>query len=110
PKSSGATNSKASMSSADPAQSARADAMEAAAMNAKVAEETPKPTVIPNSEATTQRESTLNRLQEETQTKYVTAINELQMIKINKDIAEANQAIATAKLSVVQSQKKIVDT
>jgi hypothetical protein len=57
----------------------------------------------------TPEEQALFKLQEETQAKYLTAVSELQMLKVARDIAETNQAIMTARLSTVTSQKKIVD-
>jgi len=57
----------------------------------------------------TQREAELIKMQEETQAKYIAALNELQMLKVARDIAEANQAIMTAKLATVASEKKIID-
>lgn len=71
---------------------------------------TPQPAQLSQQAATvTPREAELIRLQEETQAKYVAALNELQMLKVARDIAEANQAIMTAKLATVASQKKIID-
>jgi type IV pilus biogenesis protein PilP len=64
----------------------------------------PKPAAAPLS----QREIELMRLQQETEAKYIAAINELQMLKVQKDIAETNKAIATAKLDTVTAQKGIV--
>lgn len=58
--------------------------------------------------AMTEREMQLMRLQEETQAKYVAALNELQMLKISKEIAETNQAISKAKLETVTAEKGIV--
>jgi type IV pilus biogenesis protein PilP len=57
----------------------------------------------------TDRERELIALQQQTQAKYLAALNELQMLKVAKDIAEANQAIMTARLSTVTSEKSIVD-
>ncbi len=57
----------------------------------------------------TDREAALIKMQEETQAKYIAALNELQMLKVARDIAEANQAIMDAKLATVASEKKIVD-
>lgn len=48
--------------------------------------------------------------QEQEQVKYVTAINELQMLKIQKEIAETNQAIVAAKLATVEAEKSINET
>ena len=55
------------------------------------------------------REAELLQLQRETQAKYLAAINELQMLRIQKEIAETNQAIVKAKLDTVTAQKGIVD-
>lgn len=51
----------------------------------------------------------LRRLQQETQAKYLAALNELQMLKVAREIAEANQAIMTAKLATVTAEKNIVN-
>lgn len=55
------------------------------------------------------REKALMALQEATQAKYLEALNELQMLKVQKDIAETNKAIVTAKLETVTAQKNMVD-
>lgn len=70
----------------------------------------PQPAQMPKPPAQTEREAQLMRLQQETEAKYLTAVNELQMLKIEKDIAETNKAIMAAKFETVQSQKGIVDT
>lgn len=57
----------------------------------------------------TPREAQLMKLQEETEAKYIAAVNELQMLKVEKDIAETNKAIVTAKLDTVTAQKSMVD-
>jgi len=57
----------------------------------------------------TDREKQLMALQQQTQAKYLQAVNELQMLKVTKDIWEANQAIMTARLSTISSEKQIVD-
>lgn len=59
--------------------------------------------------AMTPREMELMRLQQETQAKYVAALNELQMLKISREIAETDQAIAAARLAKVTAEKGIVD-
>ncbi len=59
-------------------------------------------------EPMTQREMELMKLQQETQAKYLSAINELQLLKVSKDIAETNQAIAKAKLATIAAEKNIV--
>lgn len=56
-----------------------------------------------------QRESELLRLQQQTQTKYVETMNELQMLKLSLQIAETNKGIMAAKLATIKNQKDIVD-
>ncbi len=70
---------------------------------------TPQPAQLPKQEGASQREMELMKLQQETQAKYIEAVNELQMLRVTREIAEANQAISTAKLNSVTAQKKIVD-
>src|SRR5438105_8732767 len=55
------------------------------------------------------REIELLKLQQETQAKYIAALNELQMLKIQREIAETNQAIVKAKLETVTDQKNIIN-
>lgn len=55
-----------------------------------------------------QREMELMQLQQQTEAKYVAAINELQMLKIQRDIAQTNQEIARARLETVTAQQGIV--
>lgn len=69
---------------------------------------TPQPASL-STAGMSQRELQLAQLQQESQAKYMSALNDLQMLKIQRDIAEQNQAIATAKLSAVTSQKKMLD-
>lgn len=56
-----------------------------------------------------QREAELVKLQQETQAKYLSALNELQMLKVEKDIAETNKAIMAARLDTITAQKNIID-
>lgn len=56
-----------------------------------------------------EREMALMKLQQETQAKYLAALNELQMLKVEKDIAETTKAIAAAKLETITAQKNMVD-
>lgn len=57
----------------------------------------------------TEREAMLMKLQAETQEKYLAAINELQVLKVSKEIAVTNKDISTAKLAKVVAEKKIYD-
>jgi type IV pilus biogenesis protein PilP len=63
----------------------------------------------PKPEALTPVEAQLLKLQQETQEKYINALNQLQMIKIDRDIAENNKALMSAKFETVKVQKDIVD-
>ena len=72
---------------------------------------TPRPAPLPKPQtaATSPQEIALQQIQQETEKNYVTAINQLQMLRIQKDIAETNKAIMAAKLDTVTSEKKVVD-
>ncbi len=70
---------------------------------------TPKPAELPAAPAPlTPREMELMQLQQETEAKYVAALNELQMLKVQRDIAQTNKDIASAKLDTVSAEKNIV--
>lgn len=69
----------------------------------------PQPAQLAKQPAMSEREAELVKLQQETQAKYLSALNELQILKINREIAETNQAIMAAKFATVTSQKNIVD-
>jgi type IV pilus biogenesis protein PilP len=49
------------------------------------------------------------KAQREMQQQYLDSLNELQMLRIKKEIAETNQAIAAAKLATVTAEKNISD-
>ena len=49
------------------------------------------------------------KLQQEVQDKYISALNELQMLKLTQQIAETNKDIAAAKLATVKAEKSLVD-
>ena len=55
-----------------------------------------------------EREAALMKLQKDTQDKYIMAVNELQLLKIEREIAENNKAIVSAKLDTVTAQKGIL--
>lgn len=69
---------------------------------------TPRPAELPKPAPLTQREAELLQLQQETEARYLAAVNELQMLRIQRDIAETNKAIAGAKLDTVSAQKNII--
>lgn len=70
---------------------------------------TPKVVDIMQTQPTTEREAELMKLQQETEMKYLQALNELQVLKVRKEIANTNKDISTAQLSKVVAEKKIVD-
>lgn len=55
----------------------------------------------------TPREQQLMALQQQTEAKYIAAMNELQMLRIEKEIAETNKEISAAKLDTIAAQKGI---
>lgn len=64
----------------------------------------PKQVIVPPGQ-----DQEMIRQQQEIQAKYVAALNELQSLKLAKEIAEANQAIVAAKLATITAQKGILD-
>ena len=71
---------------------------------APAAEENPVPQPVP-----LQTNAELAKLQQETEAKYIAAVNELQMLKLQREIAEVNQALAASKLSTMTTEKSISD-
>lgn len=69
----------------------------------------PKPTNVPETQALSPREMELTRMLQDMQDRYLQAVNELQLLKVSKDIAETNKDISAAKLATVVAQKQIVD-
>jgi type IV pilus biogenesis protein PilP len=70
------------------------------------------PAIIQPQPAPIQREQTLSgtdllRNQQEEQKKYLASVNELQMLKLQRDIAETNQGIAAAKLATATTEQNI---
>jgi hypothetical protein len=51
----------------------------------------------------------LIKLQKETEAKYLSALNDLQMLKVQREIAETNQAIASSKLATIAAEKDMTD-
>lgn len=60
-------------------------------------------------EAVVPKENEFFKLQEDAQQKYVISLNELQTLRIQKEIEETHQAIASAKLATVTAEKSIAD-
>lgn len=75
-----------------------------------MAPQTPQPAqLMAKGAPPSSRESELLKQQQETEAKYIAALNELQMLKVAREIAETNKAIMTAKLDTVTAQKGILD-
>jgi type IV pilus biogenesis protein PilP len=55
------------------------------------------------------QELQLMQMQQALEARYIAATNELQQLKLSRDIAETNQAIASAKLATVTAEKHILD-
>lgn len=69
----------------------------------------PQPAAVQTVSLPRDQQMELIRLQQETQAKYVVGLNELQLLKLAKDIADINKEIAAAKLAMINSQKEIID-
>lgn len=74
----------------------------------------PKPSVEPQVDESLRQASIVNdpqfnQLQRMTEEKYVGKLNELEELRIQRQIAETNQAIAAAKLATVTAEKDISD-
>lgn len=73
---------------------------------------TPKPAElqpVAKGAGLTQEELAMLQAQQALQAKYVAALNELQMLKLSREIAETNQAIMASRLAIVTTEKNIVD-
>lgn len=69
---------------------------------------TPQPAQLITTQLS-QQEQDILRARQETQLQYLSALNQLQMLKVQRDIAEANSAIAAAELAKIKSQKDVVN-
>jgi len=70
----------------------------------------PQPVSLqPKPQPISPQDAELQKLQQDTQAKYLAAVSELQMLHLSRDIAETNQAIAAAELSTVTAQKGVID-
>lgn len=69
----------------------------------------PQPGQLMTGSLSREQQMELIRLQQETQTRYIAGLNELQLLKLAKDIAQANTDIAVAKLAMINSQKEIIE-
>lgn len=81
-----------------------------ATMNAPPPQQlTPQPAPLPKPRQLSATDAELLKIQEQTQTQYITAINQLQMLKVTREIAETNQAIMNARLATITAEKSIVN-
>ncbi len=104
------TNTNKMMPPKTPSMAASAGTtMPTAGANVNPQQITPQQAQLTQATGASPQEVDLIKMQQETQSKYITALNQLQMLKVSRDIAEANQAIMAAKLASVTSEKKIVD-
>lgn len=69
---------------------------------------TPIRSQLPKPQALTANEIELLKLQQETQARYLAALNQLQMLKVSREIVETNLAIVNAKLATITAEKNIV--
>jgi len=69
----------------------------------------PKPAEVPAGVPMTDREKALMALQQETQVKYLEKLNELQLLKVERDIASTSKDISTNNLAKVEADKKTID-
>lgn len=51
----------------------------------------------------------LLKQQQQAQSEYLTALNKLEKLKVDREIAQDNQAIATAKLATATAEKQLTD-
>jgi len=77
--------------------------------NAMMPSQQPQQPVQLQRDLTANNNILLLKEQQEEQKKYLSTVNELEMLKLQKDIAETNQAIAAAKLATVTAEKNIND-
>lgn len=69
----------------------------------------PKPETWQMVSLSPQQEADIAKIQQDTQVKYLQSVNELQLMKLNREISEVNQNIMASKLATITTQKNIVD-
>lgn len=70
----------------------------------------PKQAALPKQpEPTTPQQAQMVQMQQQNEVRYLEALNQLQLLKVQKEIAETNKAIISARLESVTAQKNIVD-
>ena len=63
--------------------------------------------VLPKPPILSAKELELIKLQRQAEERYVTAVNQLQMLKIEREIAETNKSIAAARLATATAEKEM---
>lgn len=66
-------------------------------------------TNVTNKEILSPIDSSVLEAEKQAQKKYLDLLNQLQMLKMQRDIAETNQAIASAKLATITAEKGVSD-
>jgi hypothetical protein len=89
---------------ASPTAAARGGAPTATAAGAS-----PPPEMLQPKQAPVQVNTELLRLQQETEGKYIAALNELEMLKVQRQIAETKESITSATLATATAEKSITD-
>jgi type IV pilus biogenesis protein PilP len=69
----------------------------------------PAPEMLQPKQAPVQVNTELLRLQQETEAKYISALNELEMLKVQRQIAETKESITAATLATATAEKSITD-
>jgi type IV pilus biogenesis protein PilP len=69
----------------------------------------PQPAPLPKPPVVSEQEKELIKLQKQTEEKYINALSQLQMLKVERDIAETNKAIVTAKLDTATAEKNMAN-
>lgn len=67
----------------------------------------PPAPVLPKPPLLSAKELELIKLQKQAEERYVAAVNQLQMLKIEREIAETNKSIADARLATATSEKEM---
>jgi hypothetical protein len=105
----GAASTEIAPTTPVPASATATPASGAPTAGPKIAPVAPVAPSSPISQVTLQKDLEFLKIQKDVQQKYLNSINELQLLRIQKEIAEANQAIITSKLATVTAEKDISD-
>lgn len=72
-------------------------------------QQAPAPAVVQANVMTVNKNADLMKEQQQTQKDYLDKLNELQLLKVQREISETNQAIAAARLATVTADKNMTD-